>query len=116
MVGAAVEKARPAIYRWVPYVLVIVAASLGAYLSAQQAIDRTATIAYYNAVDACRRGNLILAPAHDFFAALSADYPNNDPAVTRAAREARDRTYATDCLVVIEKVGPADDYVPPEER
>ena len=114
---AAAKRARPAVYRWVPYVLVVVAASIGAYLSAQRAIDHTATIAYWNAIDSCERGNLtVREPLHDFAAALARDYPNNDPTVTRAAREARDRTFPVKCLAIVEPVGPADDYVPPGER
>ena len=113
----AAKRARPAVYRWVPYVLVVAFSAGGAYLAAEQVIDETATISYYNAVDACERGNATgREPLHDFAAALARDYPNNDPAVTRAAREARDRTYPVDCLEVVEPVGPADPYVPPGER
>ena len=113
----AAKRARPAVYHWVPYILVVAFSAGGAYLASQRAIDHTATIAYYNAVDACERGNLtVREPLHDFAAALARDYPNNDPAVTRAAREARDRTYPVDCLEVVEPVGPADPYVPPAGR
>lgn len=115
MVGAAVEKARPAIYRWVPYILVVIAASLGAHLSAQQTIQRTATISYWNAVDACERGNAILAPSHDYFVAVASD-PNVHPIIRREALAARDETLARPCLAIVEKVGPADDYVPPLAR
>lgn len=73
----AAKRARPAVYRWVPYVLVVAFSAGGAYLAAEQA---------------------------------------NDPAVVRAARETRDRTYPVDCLEVVEPVGPADPYVPPAGR
>ena len=113
----AVEKARPAIFRWMPYILVVAFSTGGAYLASRQALNETATIAYWNAIDSCERGNLtVREPLHDFAAALARDYPNNDPTVTRAAREARDRTFPVDCLRVVEPVGPADPYVPPGER
>lgn len=113
----AAKRARPAVYHWVPYILVVAFSAGGAYLASQRAIDHTATIAYWNAVDACERGNLtVREPLHDFAAALARDYPNNDPTVTRAAREARDRTFPVKCLAIVEPVGPADDYVPPGER
>ena len=113
----AAKRARPAVYRWVPYVLVVAFSAGGAYLAAEQAIDETATIAYWNAVDSCERGNVtVRVPLHDFAAELARDYGNNIPAVTRAARETRDRTYPVDCLEVVEPVGPADPYVPPAGR
>ena len=113
----AAKRARPAVYHWVPYILVVAFSAGGAYFAAQQAINETATTSYWNAVDACERGNAtIREPLHDFAAELARDYPNNDPAVTRAAREARDRTYPVDCLEVVEPVGPADPYVPPAGR
>ena len=117
MVAAAAKKARPAICRWVPYVLVVVFSAGGAYFASRAAVDETATISYYNAVDSCERGNATLRePLHDFAAALARDYDNNIPAVTRAARETRDRTYPVDCLEVVEPVGPAGPYVPPAGR
>ena len=113
----AAKRARPAVYHWVPYILVVAFSAGGAYLASQRAIDHTATIAYWNAVDACERGNVTLRePLHDFAAELARDYDNNIPAVTRAARETRDRTYPVDCLEVVEPVGPADPYVPPAGR
>lgn len=113
----AAKRARPAVYHWVPYILVVAFSAGGAYLASQRAIDHTATIAYWNAVDACERGNAtVREPLHDFTAELARDYPNNDPAIVRAARETRDRTYPVDCLEVVEPVGPADPYVPPAGR
>jgi len=112
-----IDKARPVLGRWVPYVLVVTAATAGSWLAAQYAIDETATIAYWNAVDGCERGNVtVRVPLHDFAAELARDYGNNIPAVTRAARETRDRTYPVNCLEVVEPVGPADPYVPPAGR
>ena len=113
----AAKRARPAVYHWVPYILVVAFSAGGAYLASQRAIDHTATIAYWNAVDACERGNeTVREPLHDFFVVLAADYGDSSPGVTRAAREARDRTYPVDCLEVVEPVGPADPYVPPAGR
>lgn len=112
-----VDRHRPALCRWLPYVLVVCAATVGAWLAARAAIDETATISYYNAVDSCKRGNVtVRVPIHAFAAELARDYANNDPSVTRAARELRDRTFAIECLSVVEPVGPADPYVPPEGR
>ena len=37
----AAKRARPAVYRWVPYVLVVAFSAGGAYLAAEQVIDET---------------------------------------------------------------------------
>ena len=53
----AAKRARPAVYRWVPYVLVVAFSAGGAYFASRAAVDETATISYWNAVDACERSN-----------------------------------------------------------
>lgn len=44
----AAKRARPAVYRWVPYVLVVAFSAGGAYFATQQAINETATTSYWN--------------------------------------------------------------------
>ncbi len=105
--------------KYVPYVLTVVLATLGAYLAAQQGVKETATISYYNSVDACLRGNdTIRRPLNNFFSVFYIDESNehDDPEVERAAKEARDETIDVQCVDLVEKVGPADEYLPPEER
>lgn len=116
MVSRAIDRARPAVYRWLPYVLTIAMATFGAWLAARSVVSETATVAYYNAVDACRRGNLVLAPAHDFFVTLASDHGNNDSAVRNAAEVAAIHTAPRDCTAVVRRIGPADPYVPPAKR
>lgn len=105
--------------KWAPYILTIVLATLGSYLAAQQGVKEVATISYFNSVDACLRGNeTVRRPLNNFFSVFYVDESNehDDPEVEKAAEEARDATVDQQCEAVVEKVGPADEYIPEEER
>lgn len=111
------------IRKLIPYVLVVAVTAGGSYLVNKAVLDDTvhevATISYYNAVDACFRGNdTIRRPARDFMVAFikgERDEPD-DPNEVDAARDARKAFVQLKCLSLIEKVGPADDYLFPEQR
>lgn len=109
--------------RWIAYVLVVAASAGSSYVAASvaadEAVEETATIAYWNTVDACIRGNETLRqPLNNFFATFYADeaVEVDDPEVAQAARLVRNATTDQQCAEVVEKVGEADDYIPPEER
>ena len=110
------------------YALVVVVTAGASYGVAKEVVADNATAGYYNAVDACERGNPL---RHVVFgnASISIEQSRgiDDPQkVTQVFIDNRKallsvpgvdpETGEVDCLAVIDQPTDAEDYVPPEKR
>lgn len=101
------------------YVAAVVLWGGSTYVAATAAVNSTveevATVAYYNAMDSCIRGNrTIRQPLAEFATVIEAR--TRDPEIAQAAAHIRNAAAAVECVQLVGKVGPAEDYLPPWER
>ena len=125
--------------RYVPHALAVAAATLGSYLVADQVVKDTqaqleaaasvdATADYFNAVDACERGNPLRGVVYrnTAISVKQSKGIGDPPKVTQVFEDNKAALLSTpgidpetgevDCLAVIKRPPDADPYVPPEQR